>query len=194
MYLLGWLWLALWSFIVGFAHNWGPIAFSVARGFQGIGPAILVPNAMALIGRTYPVGDKRALVYSIFGTMGPTGFLTGAALASVFAELVCAFLVPHGRGVWLTSYRVALVVLGHWDNCALHHVPGLLRRPRAHDRLFHRIPVRPRLPGMHNGRFWAHPHQLCAEPSPYRRLGRSICSMPPGPRCSHPRWLLLCGI
>jgi MFS family permease len=89
MYLLGWLWLALWSFIVGFAHKWGPIAFSVARGFQGIGPAILVPNAMALIGRTYPIGDKRALVYSIFGTMGPTGFLTGAALASVFAELVC---------------------------------------------------------------------------------------------------------
>jgi MFS family permease len=89
IYLMGWLWLAIWSFITGFAHNWGPIAFSVARGFQGIGPAILVPNAMALIGRTYPVGDKRALVFSIFGTMSPTGFLTGAALASVFAEFVC---------------------------------------------------------------------------------------------------------
>jgi MFS family permease len=86
---MGWLWLALWSFITGFAHKLGPIAFSIARGFQGIGPAILVPNAMALIGRTYPVGNKRAFVFSIFGAMSPIGFLAGAGLASAFAEFLC---------------------------------------------------------------------------------------------------------
>jgi MFS family permease len=87
MFLLGWIWFTLFSFMAGFAHSWGPIAFSVTRGFQGIGPALLVPNAMALIGRTYPVGDKRAIALSLFGACGPTGFLTGSAFSSLLAQL-----------------------------------------------------------------------------------------------------------
>jgi MFS family permease len=89
MFLLGWLWFSLTSFLVGFAHSWGPIAFSVMRGFQGIGPALLVPNAMALIGRTYPMGDKRAFVFSLFGACGPTGFLTGSFFSSILAQYAC---------------------------------------------------------------------------------------------------------
>jgi MFS family permease len=86
MFLLGWIWFTIFSFLAGFSHSWGPIAFSVMRGFQGIGPALLVPNAMALIGRTYPMGDKRAMVFSIFGACGPTGFFTGSLFSSILAE------------------------------------------------------------------------------------------------------------
>lgn len=89
IFLLGWLWFALFSFMAGFGHSWGPIAFSIARGFQGIGPALLVPNAMALIGRTFPMGNRRNIVFSIFGACGPTGFLTGAAMSSLFAQKAC---------------------------------------------------------------------------------------------------------
>src|ERR1700753_1039962 len=89
MFLLGWVWFTIFSFLAGFAHSWGPIAFSVTRGFQGIGPALLVPNAMALIARTYPMGDKRALVLSLFGACGPTGFLTGSAFSSLLAQYTC---------------------------------------------------------------------------------------------------------
>ncbi|RDW56418.1 hypothetical protein BP5796_13167 [Coleophoma crateriformis] len=87
IYILGWLWLALWCCICGFAHAWGPVVFSVARGCQGIAPALLVPNAIALIGRTFPVGEKRALVLSLVGACGPTGFLSGAAISSLLAQL-----------------------------------------------------------------------------------------------------------
>ena len=73
IFILGWLWLALWSFLCGFAYNWGYIALCIARGFQGIGPALLVPNGIALIGRSFPPGDKRALVIGCFGACGPCG-------------------------------------------------------------------------------------------------------------------------
>jgi MFS family permease len=86
LFLFGWFWLALFSSMCGFAYASGPVIFSIARGLQGIGPALLVPNAMALIGRTFPIGDKRNMVFSVFGACGPTGFITGAAMSSMFAE------------------------------------------------------------------------------------------------------------
>ncbi|KAE9976236.1 hypothetical protein EG328_002715 [Venturia inaequalis] len=88
IFILGWVWLAIASFFAGFGYRWGPIALSIARGFQGIGPALLVPNAMALIGRTYGMGDKRAMVFSTFGACGPSGFFFGALFAAIFSEYV----------------------------------------------------------------------------------------------------------
>ena len=61
---------------------------SIARALQGIGPALLVPNAMALIGRTFPVGMKRNIVFSIFAACGPTGWTTGATMSALLAEKV----------------------------------------------------------------------------------------------------------
>jgi MFS family permease len=61
---------------------------SVARAFQGIGPALLVPNAMALIGRTFPMGVKRNIVFSIFGACGPTGWTVGAVMSALLAEKI----------------------------------------------------------------------------------------------------------
>lgn len=60
---------------------------SICRGFQGIGPALLVPNAMALIGRTFPMGMKRNLVFSIFGACGPTGWVVGASMSALISQL-----------------------------------------------------------------------------------------------------------
>jgi MFS family permease len=91
IFILGWLWLSTASFFAGFGYSWGPIALSVARGFQGIGPALLVPNAMALIGRTYGMGDKRAMIFSIFGACGPSGFFFGALFSAIFATHLCTF-------------------------------------------------------------------------------------------------------
>src|SRR5579871_2538302 len=61
---------------------------SIARAFQGIGPALLVPNAMAIIGRTFPMGVKRNIVISIFGACGPTGWTTGAVMSALLAERI----------------------------------------------------------------------------------------------------------
>ncbi|KAF2670531.1 YOR378W-like protein [Microthyrium microscopicum] len=86
IFLLGWLWTSFWSSLVGFAHTWGPVAFCAMRGLQGMGPAFLVPNAIAIICRTWPMGPKRGMVISLNGAMGPTGFVTGALFSSILAE------------------------------------------------------------------------------------------------------------
>lgn len=124
IFILGWLWFALWSFMCGFSYNWGVVALCVARGMQGIGPALLVPNGIALIGRSFPPGDKRALVIGVFGACGPCGFLTGAAFSAMFAELICEYFRQHlsHRQSADIIFRVALGVLGDRHRSAFHYV------------------------------------------------------------------------
>lgn len=77
--------------VAGFSFVSGPIMFSICRALQGIGPALLLPNAMAIIGRTYPIGLKRNIVFSILGACGPTGFFFGALFSSLLAQLACKY-------------------------------------------------------------------------------------------------------
>lgn len=92
IFMIGWAWLCVWSIICGFSYASGHTMLSICRAFQGIGPALTVPNAMALIARTYPVGMKRSIILSCFGASGPTGFVFGALLSSLFAQLACKFI------------------------------------------------------------------------------------------------------
>ena len=52
-----------------------------------MGPALLIPNAIALIGRNFPLGVKRNTVFACFGAAGPTGATAGAVFAALIAEL-----------------------------------------------------------------------------------------------------------
>lgn len=88
IFIIGWLWFAVWSMISGFSYLGGPIMLSACRGMQGIGPALLVPNGIALIGRTFPIGMKRAKAIAAFGGCGPVGMAIGVVFSSLFAELL----------------------------------------------------------------------------------------------------------
>jgi MFS family permease len=79
--------MTVFSFIAGFCRT--PIPFSIARALQGMGPAFLVPNGIAIIARTWPMGDKRSFVISLNGACGPTGFVTGALFSSIIAQYTC---------------------------------------------------------------------------------------------------------
>ncbi|KAH6642157.1 hypothetical protein C7974DRAFT_408735 [Boeremia exigua] len=106
IYLLGWLWFSVFSLITGFAYAWGSIVFSTLRALQGIGPALLIPNAVALIGRTLPAGEKRMIGFACFGACGPLGAALGAVFSALIAEhwwWPCNF--------WVLSF-VALIVMG----------------------------------------------------------------------------------
>ena len=87
VFIIGYLWLALWSLIAGFSVYSGVILFGIARAFQGIGPALLLPNAIAILGQTYPPGRRKDMVFSIFGSTAPGGFLIGALFSALFAQL-----------------------------------------------------------------------------------------------------------
>ncbi|OAL46556.1 hypothetical protein IQ07DRAFT_517424 [Pyrenochaeta sp. DS3sAY3a] len=87
VYLIGWLWFAIWSLISGFSYAGDHVLFSICRAFQGIGPALLVPNAVALIGRTIPIGPKRMIGFACFGACGPLGATVGSVFSALIADL-----------------------------------------------------------------------------------------------------------
>lgn len=89
LFIAGFMWFGLWSLLAGFSVylRSTPIFFECCRAFQGIGPAFVLPNALAILGRTYPQGRRKEMVFCLFGATAPTGFVLGATFSSLFAEL-----------------------------------------------------------------------------------------------------------
>ena len=84
MLLIGFCWFSLWSMIAGLAVYSNHVLFTFARVLSGLGPAILLPNALAILGATYAPGPRKAMVFSIFGATAPSGALVGAVFAGIF--------------------------------------------------------------------------------------------------------------
>ena len=66
-----------------YVRNRPDIFFDTMRAMQGIGPAFLLPNGVALLGRAYPPSPRKNLIFSIFGLTAPTGFIIGALFSSI---------------------------------------------------------------------------------------------------------------
>lgn len=91
--LAGAAWWIVWSFINAFCNHF--VAFNVARALSGIGAAMIVPNAVAVIGTTLPPGKMRNLSLGFFGAGAPVGGWLGALFAGLLAELTpwkCLFI------------------------------------------------------------------------------------------------------
>jgi len=89
VFVFGYCWLGMWAAFAGFAaYPKSSIFFDICRAFQGIGPALLMPNGLALFGHAYPPGMKKNIVFSIFGGVAPLGFVIGSLSGSVFAQYV----------------------------------------------------------------------------------------------------------
>jgi hypothetical protein len=89
---------------------------------QGIGPALIVPNGIALIGRTFPMGLKRNFSISCFGGMGPIGMVTGSAFSSLCAE----------KGWWQWSFWALAITCALVSMLSFFVIPAdSARRPAA---------------------------------------------------------------
>lgn len=87
VFVFGYLFLGIWSGFAGFSAYLGrQIFFDICRAMQGIGSALLAPNALALLGRAYAPGIKKNLTFALFGAMAPWGFVIGALFGALFAE------------------------------------------------------------------------------------------------------------
>jgi MFS family permease len=86
MLLLGMAWLTAWSLINGFCDNF--IAFNVARAMSGIGGALIMPNAVAMIGITCPPGRMRNLSLGFFGASASIAGSLGSVSASAVLKFV----------------------------------------------------------------------------------------------------------
>ncbi|KAI0024727.1 major facilitator superfamily transporter [Xylariomycetidae sp. FL0641] len=115
LFLIGNVWFAIASLLAGLAifvpmppapggqHNGEGMTggltnryalFLAARIAQGMGPALLIPNGVALLGATYVPGPRKAMLFAIFGAMAPASAILSPAVTSLLAEFAwwpCAF-------------------------------------------------------------------------------------------------------
>jgi MFS family permease len=87
IFMIGFLFCGLWSIIAGAGYYVSTDKlFVVSRAFQGIGVSLMLPNAIAILSRTYPPGPRKNMVVSLFGAAAPSGFLIGAFFSSLIAQ------------------------------------------------------------------------------------------------------------
>lgn len=85
MVLGGWAWFGIWSVATGCSAWSGYMLLVISRTMQGIGPAILLPNSLALLGTAYPPGKKKTLFFSLFGLSAPLGAFLGGVISAALA-------------------------------------------------------------------------------------------------------------
>jgi MFS family permease len=83
--LAGAVWWVVWSLASGFAKD--IVTLSLFRGLTGIGGAFIVPNAVALIGNTFPPGKLRNISMGAFGAMAPVGAAGGTVFSAIFVQV-----------------------------------------------------------------------------------------------------------
>ncbi|KAL6232443.1 hypothetical protein BDW75DRAFT_232794 [Aspergillus navahoensis] len=75
MYIIGFLWLALWSLVAGVSVYSNYILFIISRVLQ------------AILGATYAPGKKKDMLFALFGATAPNGAIMGAVFAALFSQL-----------------------------------------------------------------------------------------------------------
>ncbi|KAI1642470.1 major facilitator superfamily-domain-containing protein [Daldinia loculata] len=85
LFLYGMGWYSIWSIVCGLSVYSNHVLFIFARVLQGIGPAIILPNGLAILGVTYAPGRRKEMIFAIFGAMAPTGSVIGSLFAAILA-------------------------------------------------------------------------------------------------------------
>lgn len=98
LFLIGWLWFAVASLAAGLYPrvratgdqqgngDGGENFFCFCRALQGIGPALLMPNGLAILGRIYEEGNRKNMAFALFGASAPVGFVVGSVMSSLLAQ------------------------------------------------------------------------------------------------------------
>lgn len=106
MFIIGLSWFSLWSLVSGLSVYSDYTLAVFSRVLQGIGPAICLPNALAILGTAYPSGHRKAMVFALFGAVAPIGGVFGG----VFASLLTLAWWPWAlwsMAIWLAFLAVA---------------------------------------------------------------------------------------
>jgi EmrB/QacA subfamily drug resistance transporter len=76
-----------------------------ARGIQGIGAALVAPNALALIATTFPEGTQRNKAIAVYGSMSALGIVGGVLLGGLLTGAL------SWRWVLLINIPIGIAVL-----------------------------------------------------------------------------------
>jgi hypothetical protein len=81
---IGSAWWVFWTLATAYGDNIVGVAFM--RGLTGIGGGLMVPNAVALLGITFPPGRRRNIAVALFGACAPVGAAGGSIVAGAFVQ------------------------------------------------------------------------------------------------------------
>lgn len=85
MFVLGISWYSLWSLAAGLSVYSSHVLFIFARVFQGMGPALTLPNGLAILGQSYSPGPRKNMAFAWFGGSAPFGAIAGFSFGGLFA-------------------------------------------------------------------------------------------------------------
>ncbi|KAL2816734.1 MFS general substrate transporter [Aspergillus granulosus] len=80
----GAIWFIIFTLVNGFCKTF--VAFNSVRALSGIGGALIMPNAVALISTAIPPGRLRNVTLGFFGASAPIGSYLGAIWAGIFVQ------------------------------------------------------------------------------------------------------------
>ncbi|RYP19454.1 hypothetical protein DL765_003355 [Monosporascus sp. GIB2] len=84
IFIIGMGWLALTSMMAGLSVYSSYPVFILARTLQGLGPALTVPNALAIMGKCFSQGN-RDMGFAWFAASAPVGAMAGLLFGPLFA-------------------------------------------------------------------------------------------------------------
>lgn len=84
VFVLGMSWLALWSLVAGLSVYSNQVLFVFARVFQGLGPALTLPNALGIFGKSFSEGPRN-MAFAWFAAAAPFGAVAGLVFGALFA-------------------------------------------------------------------------------------------------------------
>lgn len=120
LFIIGFFWYGLWSLLAGFSvYSTTTTFFICCRAFQGIGAGLVLPNAVAILGRTYPPGRRKELVFSLFGATAPAGFNVAGVFIALLAERVW----------WPWSYWIMAIFCFSLSVAGVFVIPATLDPP-----------------------------------------------------------------
>lgn len=79
------VWWTIFTFVSGYMSSF--ISLCIMRALTGIGGALMVPNAIALLTTTIPPGKKRNISVGLFGAMAPVGAAGGSVFPGLLVQL-----------------------------------------------------------------------------------------------------------
>ncbi|KAJ5261073.1 MFS general substrate transporter [Penicillium angulare] len=84
IFLIGMGWLALTSMMAGVSVYSSYPVYILARVLQGLGPALTVPNALAIMGKCFSQGPRN-MGFAWFAASAPVGAMAGLLFGPLFA-------------------------------------------------------------------------------------------------------------
>lgn len=165
LFVIGMSWYALWSLVAGLSVYSSHVLFVFARVFQGMGPALTLPNGLAILGQSYSPGPRKNMSFAWFGAAAPFGAITGFLFGGLFALAWWPWIY------W--SQAIALALLTAFAAWTIMPLPVHLRRDStpSYREMLEVLDV----PG---GCHWGGglgALQLCLEPGRRGRMATALC-------------------